>query len=256
MRESLQLSWHLVVRNWRVYSKDFLANISPTAVDPALLLLALGMGLSPYMKQVEGHSYVVFLAPGLACTTAMFTAFFEASYGFYVQMTFEAIFKAMLTTPIGVDEIVLGELWWVAIKGAMMATGVSLVLACFGLFAFLPWILAMPFIGAAVGLACGSIGLIASTLVRNIDQFQLAYAFVVSPLYFFSGVFFPVGGAPGWFRALVNISPLYQGARLSQMAFWNDFHPGEAALRAAVLFIYATGLSVIALRRVRKRLIL
>jgi lipooligosaccharide transport system permease protein len=255
MRESLQLSWHLVVRNWRVYSKDFLANISPTAVDPALLLLALGMGLSPYMKQVEGHSYVVFLAPGLACTTAMFTAFFEASYGFYVQMTFEAIFKAMLTTPIGVDEIVLGELWWVAIKGAMMATGVSLVLACFGLFTFLPWILVMPLIGAAVGLACGSIGLIASTLVRNIDQFQLAYAFVVSPLYFFSGVFFPVSAAPGWFRALVNISPLYQGARLSQMAFWNDFHAGEAAARAAVLLVYAVVVSLVALRRVRKRLI-
>jgi lipooligosaccharide transport system permease protein len=256
MRETLQLSWHVVVRNWRVYAKDFLANISPTAVDPALLLLALGMGLSPYMKEVEGHPYTAFLAPGLACTTAMFTAFFEASYGFYVKMTYEAIFKAMLTTPIGVDEVLLGELWWVGIKGAMMATGVSLVLACFGLFTYLPWIFAMPFIGAAVGLACGSIGLIASTLVKNIDQFQLAYAFVVSPLYFFSGVFFPVNAAPKWFQIMVNISPLYQGARLSQMAYWNDFHPGEAAVRTVVLLVYAGVLSLIAARRVRKRLIL
>jgi len=75
-------------------------------------------------------------------------------------------------------------------------------------------------------------------------------------LYFFSGVFFPVNAAPKWFQIMVNISPLYQGARLSQMAYWNDFHPGEAAVRTVVLLVYAGVLSLIAARRVRKRLIL
>jgi hypothetical protein len=55
---------------------------------------------------------------------------------------------------------------------------------------------------------------------------------------------------------MVNISPLYQGARLSQMAFWNDFRPVEAAVRTVVLLVYAGVLSLIAARRVRKRLIL
>ena len=256
MRETLQLSWHIVVRNWRVYAKDFLANISPTVTDPVFLLLSLGMGLSPYVSNVGGHSYVRFLAPGLAVTTAMFTAFFETSYGFYVQMTYEAIFKAMLTTPIGVREIVIGELTWCALKGAAMATGVSLVLACFGLWTYWPWIFAMPFIGAVVALACGSIGLVASTLVRNIDQFQAVYSFVVSPLYFFSGIFFPVDSAPHWFQWLVNLSPLYHGVRLAQMAFWNDFHAGEAAIHVVVLLLFTVVLVAIADRRVRRKLIL
>jgi lipooligosaccharide transport system permease protein len=84
-----------------VYRKDFLANISPTLADPALIMFSLGMGLSPFIGKIGGVSYAQFLAPGMIATTALFTAFFESSYGFYVRMTFESVFKAMLTTPIG-----------------------------------------------------------------------------------------------------------------------------------------------------------
>ena len=99
-----KMSFSLVARNWLVYRKDFIANISPTIADPALTMLALGVGLGSYVQTVEGISYQQFLAPGLAVATALFTSFFESSYGFYVRMTYENIFKAMLTTPIGVPE--------------------------------------------------------------------------------------------------------------------------------------------------------
>src|SRR6516162_6387991 len=134
MRDTLALSWHIVRRNWWVYRKDFVANISPTLADPAFFILSLGLGLGGFIANVHGRSYIQFLAPGLAASTAMFTAFFETSYGFYVQLTYENVFKAMLTTPIGVNEIVIGEFIWVAVKGALMVTAVSIVLAAFGLF--------------------------------------------------------------------------------------------------------------------------
>ncbi|HTB64212.1 MAG TPA: ABC transporter permease [Opitutales bacterium] len=255
MRETLELSWHLVVRNWQVYKKDFLANISPTVTDPIFAMLAFGLGLGPYMAQVEGHPYRQYLAPGIVVTASMFTAYFETSYGFFVKMTFENIFKAMLTTPISAREVVVGELVWVTLKGAAMAGGISLVLACFGLFNSLPWLLAMPFIGGAVSLACGGMGLICCCFVNNIDQFQLSYAYLILPLYFFSGIFFPVTQTPGWLQAIVNLSPVYHGARLAQMAFWNEFHWGEAALHIAALLLCSAILVPIANRLVRKKLI-
>ena len=142
---SLQLAWHVVVRNWMVYRKDFLANISPTLADPALMMTALGLGLSPFIGQIEGLSYAQYLAPGMVATTALFTAFFECSYGFYVRMTFESVFKAMLTTPIGVREVVIGEFLWVFIRAALMAAGVGLVLAVMGLLANIWSIFIFPF---------------------------------------------------------------------------------------------------------------
>src|SRR4029077_8910418 len=98
---SFRLAWQVVLRNWVVYRKDLLANISPTLADTALMMTALGLGLSPFIGKIEGLTYAQYLAPGMVATTALFTAFFECSYGFYVRMTFESVFKAMLTTPIG-----------------------------------------------------------------------------------------------------------------------------------------------------------
>jgi lipooligosaccharide transport system permease protein len=54
---SLRLAWRVVVRNWVVYRKDFLANISPTLADPALMMTALGMGLSPYIGSIHDLTY-------------------------------------------------------------------------------------------------------------------------------------------------------------------------------------------------------
>jgi hypothetical protein len=155
---SLRLGWQVVVRNWTVYRKDFLANISPTLADPALILGSLGMGLSGFVGQIDGMSYAQFLAPGMIATTALFTAFFESSYGFYVRMTFESVFKAMLTTPIGVREVVLGEFMWVFVRAALMGFGVALVLLALGLLPNPYAILICPFIAGVLSLPCAAIG--------------------------------------------------------------------------------------------------
>src|SRR6202046_827211 len=126
---TFRLAWCVVVRNWVVYGQDFRANISPTLADPAFMLTALGMGLSPYIGSIHGLSYSQYLAPGMAATTVLYTAFFECSYGFYVRMTFESVYKAVLTTTIGTREVVFGEYIWLMIRAALMAGGVGVVLA-------------------------------------------------------------------------------------------------------------------------------
>ncbi|HEY5812396.1 MAG TPA: ABC transporter permease [Terrimicrobiaceae bacterium] len=250
---SLRLAWHVVVRNWVVYRKDFLANISPTLADPALMMTALGLGLSPFIGEIHGHSYAEYLAPGMVATTALFTAFFECSYGFYVRMTFESVFKAMLTTPIGVREIVIGEFLWVFIRASLMATGVGLVLAVMGLLPN-PWsIFLFPFIGGFLAVPCGAIGLLAAACVRNINQFQTVYSFLIAPIYFLSGVFFPLTDRPV-LGVLVHLSPFYHGVRLLQIAAWGDGSVAEVFAHIGVLFFFAFALGLWAFKSIREKL--
>lgn len=222
MIESLKLCFHITRRNWMVYNKDFIANISPTLADPAFYILSLGIGLGTYVSSISGHSYVEFMAPGMTITTALYTSFFETSYGFYVRMSYENIYKAMLTTPIGVKEIVVGEFIWVALKGAAMALGVSLVLAIFGLMKSPILIVFMPVVGFLLALPCGGMGLIASAMVRNINQFQTVYSFMIAPLFFFSGVFFPIEQSPNWVQYLCYTFPIAHAVSLAQAVFWNE----------------------------------
>lgn len=248
---SLQLAWHVVVRNWVVYRKDFLANISPTLADPALMLTALGMGLSPFIGQIGGLSYAQYLAPGMVATTALFTAFFESSYGFYVKMTFESVFKAMLTTPIGVREVVLGEFFWAFIRAGLMGGTVGVFLLLIGLLSN-PWaVFVFPLIAGLLAVPCGAIGLLASAMVRNINQFQTVYSFLIAPIFYLSGVFFPLGDRPV-LGALVQFSPFYHGVRLLQMSAWGQWEAASLAWHLGALLLFTAVLGTWAYHRVKR----
>lgn len=253
--EFFRLCFHITLRNWTVYKKDLIANISPTVADPALIMVSLGLGLGSYMSQVEGMSYIHYLAPGLTVATALFTSFFESSYGFYVRMTFENVFKAMLTTPIGIKEIVFGELFWVGLKGGLMAVGVAVVLALFGMMTNVFYIPLLFIVGFLVAVPCGAMGLLSTALVRNINQFQSVYSFIIAPLYFLSGIFFPIEQMAQPVRIIAEFFPLIHGVRLAQALFW-DKGIGPAFLYSgSLLLIQGLILSIWSYHKIRVRLV-
>jgi lipooligosaccharide transport system permease protein len=255
MLETLKLSFHITRRNWAVYRKDLISNTSPTVADPALILVSLGLGLGPFITDVDGMTYMQFLAPGLSVATALFTSFFETSYGFYVRMTFENVFKGMLTTPIGVREVVMGELIWVGLKGAFMASGVAIFLAVFGLMAN-PWLIPLvALVGFLVALPCGAIGLISTALVKNINQFQTVYSFLIAPLFYLSGIFFPLENMARPIRIVAEFFPLIHGVRLAQSVFWNKGILEAFAYNGTVLIVQSVLLCTVAYFKIHKRLI-
>lgn len=255
MLESLLLSLHITRRNWTVYKKDLIANISPTVADPALIMISLGLGLGTYLTDVEGMTYMQYLAPGLTVATALFTSFFESSYGFYVRMTYENVFKAMLTTPIGVTEVILGEYIWTGLKGAIMAIGVAIVLAVFGMMKNPLLIPLVGFVGFLVALPCAAMGLLATALVRNINQFQSVYSFVIAPLYFLSGIFFPIAQMNPILRWTAEFFPLIHGVRLAQAIFWQKETAMAFVVSGGILVFQSLVLCGIAGWRIRKKLI-
>lgn len=255
MMEFIRLCFHITLRNWTVYKKDLVANISPTVADPALIMVSLGLGLGSYVTQVEGMSYMQYLAPGLTVATALFTSFFESSYGFYVRMTFENVFKAMLTTPIGIKEIVFGELFWVGLKGGLMAVGVAIVLAAFNMMTNLWHIPTLFIVGFLVAVPCGAMGLLATAMVRNINQFQSVYSFIIAPLYFLSGIFFPIDQMVKPVQIAAEFFPLIHGVRLAQALFWDKGIGQAFAYSGSLLVIQMVVLSTWAYYRIRRRLV-
>lgn len=254
MIETLRLSLQIVKRNWWVYRKDFISNISPTIADPAFVMISLGAGLGSYVKEVDGLSYAAYIAPGLAISTAMFTSFFETSYGFYVRLTFENVFKAMLTTPINAREIILGEFLWVSAKCAVMATSVTLVLWMFGLFANPLNLLMIPLVGILIGLPLGAMGLLSTCYVSNINQFQTVYAFIISPLYFFSGIFFPISQMPAYLQWVAKCLPLYHGVVICQSLYWDKNILSAWIEHGSVLVAYSVLFLWIAYRKIKPSL--
>jgi lipooligosaccharide transport system permease protein len=238
-----------------IYRQNLVANMAPTLIDPVLFIAAFGIGLGAYVSKIGEHEYINYMAPGLAVTTALFTAFFETSYGFFIRLRFENIYKAMLTTPVGPNELICGEFIWVGLKGALMSLGVSIVVACFGLVEW-QFIFLMPIVGFLVALACGALGFMAAALVKNINQFQTVYALVISPMFFFSGVFYPVDSLPTVIKVTSNLSPLYHGVRLGQQILWGKDIGAAFLFHAPILILMIAVLAFIAHRMIKPKIYL
>lgn len=252
--ESVRLASLIAWRHWLIFRRDFFANVSPTVVDPFLYVVVFGYWLGSQVSTAGERSYLAFMAPGIAAMAALFTAFFEGSYGFFVRLELEHVFKALLTTPVGPREILLGELIWLGAKGALLASSVSLVLLVLSVVSADYFVL-VPLMGLLTGISCGAIGLIASCLVSNINQFQAVYACIISPMFFTSGMFVPLNRMPHFMEYVCWASPFYHSVQLAQATLWSQnvgqawlMHGGVLVIMTLLLIAWAAHLILPRLR--------
>lgn len=250
---SVRLAVLIAWRHFRIFKRDFFANISPTLVDPFLFVTVFGYWLGEQVSPYGERSYLAFMAPGVAAMTALFAGFFEGSYAFYVRLEFEHVFSALMTTPVGPREILGGELIWLAVKGAMMSLMVSLVLLALGIVSA-DYIYLIPIMGMLTGLTCGTIGLITACFVHNIHQFQTIYAWVISPMFFMSGMFVPQSAMPLAMQYACWVSPFFHGVRLAQATLWPERVAESWLVHGSVLLAMTLALIVWAAKLILPRL--
>ena len=122
--------WH---RNFDVFTKTAAVNFFPSLLEPILYLFAFGLGLGGYITNIQGQSYLAFIAPALVAIAIMNGAFFECTFASFVRMYYQKTFDAIVATPISVEEVVAGELLWGATRATINSTIVLAVIAVFGL---------------------------------------------------------------------------------------------------------------------------
>lgn len=198
-------------RNFMVYRRIWKINFLPPLLEPFFYLLAFGVGLSGLVGKVSylGRelSYTAFITPALLAINMMQNAFFENTYASFVRMYYQKTFDAMMATPLSLQEIILAEIIWGATK-SFLATGVMLlVVSLFGLVHYPHGLLILPlsFLG---GIAFGSMGMLFTGIVPSIDLFNLPVFLFITPMFLFSGTFFPLESLPSWAQQLAMALPL------------------------------------------------
>jgi lipooligosaccharide transport system permease protein len=241
-------------RHMRVYTKSLVSNGLPPFLEPLIFLAGIGLGMGTYLPNIAGISYLTFLATGLPITAAMFTAAFECSYGTFVRLEFDKVYDGMLAAPLSVADVMVGEILWCGTKGMFFSLAVVAVVSCFGLVP-MPATLLTGLVGFATGLMFAALSLLVTSFVGNMNQFNFFFTGLLSPMFFFSGVVFPISNLPASLRPLAEIFPLTHSVRLARDLDLLRFDP---VLLWDLLFIAAiTALTGwFAVVRLRKRLIL
>ena len=239
-------------RNYDVNLKLWKAEVFPPLLEPTVSILAFGWGIGSLIAaRVLEIPYLTFVAAGILVMTGMVRAILECTYGAYFRMVYQSTYDAILSTPIAVESLAMGEIFWAATKAAFDGVLIMVILYLFGvlhspLSVFIPCVI---IVGAA-GLAAISLAYTAS--ISSIYQYNYFIAVAFSSLWL-SGAYFPIDRLPvvlqylSWSLPLTNVVDLSRDLMTGRLDGWS---PLQAVwiLSSALLF------GEIALRRLAKRM--
>jgi len=240
-------------RHMLVYTRNLISNGLPPFMEPLIFLAGVGLGLGKYIATMDGLPYIQFLASGLLVTSAMYTSAFELSYGTFIRLEFDKVYDGMLAAPISVNNLLVGEILWAGTKGWFFSFAVLIIVSVFGVIP-LSFSLLAPLVGFLTGILFGAISLLVTSFVKNINHFNFYFTGLLSPLFFFSGVVFPVKSLPEVIQPVTWIMPLTHCVDLVRAFCTGQFRP---ILWLNLLYILAVSFLTghFAIRRLKKRLI-
>ncbi|MDF1536370.1 MAG: ABC transporter permease [bacterium] len=178
---------------------------------PFFFLAFLGMGLqSAFGMRPGGERYLDYIAPGIvgmvllfSSTVAGISVIWDRQFGFL---------KEMLVAPIPRLAIVLGRTaggTTTASIQALLMLGISILL---GLRVPTPtgFLFILAFM-ALIGVSFTSLGVAMASRMEDPHGFQLIFNFLIMPIFFLSGAFFPLDQLPTALRVAAYLNPLTYG---------------------------------------------
>lgn len=189
------------------------------SVSPMLYMIAFGYAMGDAAR-FGGHTYREFLVPGLVAMSSM-TQAFAIAVDINVARFYWHIFEEFQAAPISNTAYVTGEVL-AGMTRALLSVTVILII---GLFFHVTLAYCNPLFWLAVLLnsfvfACLAVGL--AMLVKSHADQAMFTSFVITPMAFLGGTFFPVGRLPVWAQKVIYLLPLtYASKAIRQTAFNN-----------------------------------
>jgi lipooligosaccharide transport system permease protein len=246
---------------FRGYRRTWRASLFSSFLLPVLFLTAMGLGLGQYVNEgsnasLGGVPYLAFLAPGLLASTAMQSAAFESTFPIMGGLVWSRVFHAMYATPISGRDVALGNLLWIAARLLLITTVFTIIMVLFGAAESPLVIFAIP---AAVltGLAFAAPIAAFSATQRTVEKFNAIFRFGITPLFLFSGTFYPVDQLPVPLQALAWLTPLYHGVQLCRGFSLGTIgeDPGLAVVNLLFLLGFFLVGTFFAIRTISERLV-
>jgi lipooligosaccharide transport system permease protein len=254
--------WPVFLRNLLVWRKLALPSLVGNIAEPLMWLVAFGYGMGALVGELSvtnnaGEAvkvpYILFLASGSICMSAMQAASFEALYSAFSRMHVQKTWDGIMNAPVSLDNIVLAEMLWAAFKSLFTVTAILGVMLALQISHSPKLLLAWPIL-LGVGITFSCLALVFNALAKGYDFFTYYFTLFLTPMMFLSGVFFPLEQLPPVVRVIAQWLPLTNAVELVRPLFMDQW-PANAVQHVAVLVAYAVVGFWVALALTRKRFV-
>jgi lipooligosaccharide transport system permease protein len=247
--------WPVFLRNLLVWRKLAIPSLVGNIAEPLMWLVAFGYGMGALVGNLtvngEPVPYILFLASGSICMSAMNAASFEALYSAFSRMHVQKTWEGIMNTPVSLDSVLLAELLWAAFKALFTVTAILLVMLALSISHSPKLLVAWPVL-LCVGIMFSAIALIFNALAKGYDFFTYYFTLVLTPQMFLSGVFFPREQLPPLVRAVSDWLPLTNAVELVRPLFMDEW-PAQPLRHGAALVLTTVVAFWVALALTRRR---
>ena len=188
--------------------------------------------------------------PYLACHGYRVRGIFECTYGTYFRIEYQKTYDAVIATPLSVEDVIAGEIFWGATRSLITGTVIVVIAAAFQLL-HSPWAVLIPVLAFLEGIMFASIATLFTSVTPSVHSFNYYFTLFITPMFFFSGVFFPLSSFPEIVQDLSWIAPLTPVVHITRALVSGEF--SISLLWALALIVVLTGLfftlSLIMMRR-------
>jgi len=234
--------YYVFFRNLISYKRFILPTFVVSLGQPLFYLLTFGIGMGAYIGYLGGKPYLNFLVPGVLISSVMLSSTFECLYDTFVKMVHQKIYDSLIATPMSAEDAIAGEIAWGAFRG-LISGSLMLVVAMFmGVFPVsMSNVLLLLVLMVFIGMLFGSLAMIVTSFAPNFDFFNYYTELFITPMLFFSGVFFPLDRFPAWMKVFAQFLPLTHAVNISRAAF-----SGEPSGGLPLDFLYLILLEAVA----------
>jgi lipooligosaccharide transport system permease protein len=244
---------------WLNYQRTWRGTVASGILSPLFFLAAMGYGLGSLVDRGNGGAlggvgYVAFVAPGVLAAQAMQTAIGESTWPVMGAVKWQRQYHAMLAAPLGVTDVLVGHLAYVAIR--VTITSAVFIAVAGALGALESWwvLLALP-IAVLCGMAFAAPVFAFSAKTESDGGFNVLFRFIVMPLFLFSGTFFPISQLPAVLQPLAYVTPLWHAVDACRALSLGQAEPLVVLGHAAFLLLWVAGGVVAARWAFRTRLV-
>lgn len=203
--------------------------------QPLLFLLLFGGGFSAAISDLGAGelNYTQFLFPGILAMTVLFTAVFSA-----VSVVWDREFgflKEVMVAPVSRYGVAAGKVAGGATVALLQGLIILALAPILGISFSLVQVVLITGILLLLAIMMTSFGLLLAARQQTMEGFHMVMNFVLLPMFFLSGAFFPLQGVPLWMTLLASVDPVTYGVDpLRQIVLQGSI--SEAALQTIALY--------------------
>jgi lipooligosaccharide transport system permease protein len=206
--------------------------------QPFLYLMAMGIGLGLYVNRnpatLGGLPYLDYIAPALLVTQAMMAAAFESAWPIMGKIEWDKTYQAALNTPLSAVDLLVGDLMWMAFRATLLSVLFLVVIVVVGAAVSPLAVLAVP-VAVLTAMAFAAPIMAFTATQQGADGFNALFRFGITPLFLFSGTFFPIESLPVLLQPVAWITPLYHGVAAARSLSLGHIEPVALTVHVAVL---------------------